>query len=151
MPVVADGGRHGGHLFGRGAVREHVPTGHEGEFGGGEEAVADHQLIGRPRPGSRAARIGVDPGPSGGNHDDRTLPGDDQCGGIEDGWDPQPTRSTSAGPEAELEGDLSAGRSNDAVDLAGRDAGVGQRADGTGQRDRRGSRARATVELAAVL
>ena len=117
MTVVADGGGHRGHLFGRRTVREHVPTGHEGEFGSGEEAVADHQLIGRTSPGSRGGRVGVDPGPAGGDEDDGALTRRHQRSRIEDGRDPQPTRSTSAGPQAEFEGDLSAGRSHDAVDV----------------------------------
>ena len=73
----------GSHLFGRGAVGEHVTTRHQGEFSGSKQSVTDDELVGRPGPGCRRGPFGVDPGPAGRNEHDVTLAGGDQSGRVE--------------------------------------------------------------------
>ena len=53
VTVGADHRRRGGHLLRRGAVGEHVPSGHERELGCGEQPVPDDELVRRSRPRRR--------------------------------------------------------------------------------------------------
>ena len=86
--------------------REHVTAGHQGEFGRGEQSVPDDELVCRPRPRCGRAPVDVDTGTSCGDQHDVALAGGDQCGRVEDCRDPQRARSSGAGTEAELQGDV---------------------------------------------
>ena len=135
VAVVADHGRRGGHLLGRGAVGEHVSPRHQRELGRGEQPVPDHELVGRTRPGRRGGAIHVDAGAAGGDEHHVALAGGDQGGGIEDGGDTHLRGAPGAGPEAQFEGDAGAVRADDTVDVVRGDAGVGQRTQRTEERN----------------
>ena len=94
-----------------------MTAGHERELGGGEEPVADDELVGRPGPGCGRGPIDMDTGATGGNEDDAALAGGDQGRRIEEGGDAHLARPPGARPEAQLEGDLRAVRADDTVDL----------------------------------
>ena len=135
MTVGADHGRGRRHLFGRGAVGEHVAPRHERELGGSEQAVTDDELVGGPRPRGGGRAIGVDAGATGGDQHHVALAGGDQGRGIEQRRDPHGAGPPRTRSEAELERDLRTVRPDDAVDLVRRDAGVGQRAERAHERD----------------
>ena len=127
VAVVADDGGDGGQLLGRGAVGEHVPSGHERELGCGEQPVSDDELVGRSRPRRRRGPIHVDTGAAGGNEDHLALAGGDEGRGIEEGGDPHLAGPSGTRSEAQFEDDLCAVGPDHAVDVARGDAGVGQR------------------------
>ena len=69
----------------------------------------------------------MDTGATGSNEDHLALAGGDEGGGIEEGGDPHLAGPSRARSEAEFEDDLCAVGPDDTVDLAGCDAGIGQR------------------------
>jgi hypothetical protein len=79
----------------------------------------------------------VNPGTSGGDQDNVTLAGGDQCGGVENCGNPQRAGPPGARSETEFKGYLRAVGSDDPVNFVRADACVGKCAQGANQRDRR--------------
>ena len=126
VPVVPDRRRDDGELFGRGAMAKHVAPGDQGELGGGEQAVTDHELVRGPGPRSGLGPVRVEAGAARRHHDDRALSGRDEGSCVEQHRDAQAPRSSRAGSEPQPENELLREFAHGPVDLAGVDAGIGE-------------------------
>ena len=151
MAIGTNRGRHDSHLFGRGAVGEHVATRHEGEFSGSEQSVTDDELVGRPSPGCRRGPFGVNPGAASSDQHDVALAGGDQRGCVENRGNSQRAGPSGARSETQFKGYLRAVGTDDTVNLVRGDAGVGERAQSANQRDRRRVVVRESARLHGVV
>ena len=137
VSIGADGGRDGGQLLGRGSVPEHVTARHQGEFGCREQPVTDDELVGGPSPGRRRGPFSVNTGAPCRDQDDVALASRDQRGCIENRRNSQRAGPSGARSKTQFKNDLRAVGTDHTVNLVRGDAGVGERAQGGNQCDRR--------------
>ncbi len=136
VPVVADHRRNRRQRVGLGAVAVHVAARHQRELSCGEHAERSHELAARagPRRGRRPVHVharGAREHEHLGGHARR-----DRSGGLQDRRDPGPRRRDPGRRQSRLVHEVVGELSDDAVDVANAEPGVGERAEPALEGDR---------------